>query len=180
MSKTKKVGNNHYEMLFIIPNNFTEDEAKKIIKNTEEEIKSVGGEISHQEYWGKKKLAYEIKKFNHGYYNLVEFDLAGEKLAALDRSFKLSKEILRHQIVKIKKRSQEEIEKEKMRQEKATKKDDSLAKKPDIKEKVNKEVENNKTAKSEIKLSKDDISDKSDLKDLDEKLEGILDSSDLI
>ncbi len=174
MSKTKKIGNNHYEILFIVPNNFTEDEAKTIIKNTEEEIKNAGGEITHQEYWGKKKLAYEIKKFNHGYYNLFEFDLAGEKLAALDRNFKLSKEILRHQIVKIKKRSQEEIEKEKSRQEKAIKKDDTTTKKPEPKEVKKEEKKIEEKPKTKID------SDKGDLKDLDEKLEGILDSSDLI
>lgn len=172
MSKTKQVGNNHYEMLFIVPNNFTEDEAKKIIQDTEELIKKAEGEISHQEYWGKKKLAYEIKKFNHGYYNLIKFDLAGDKLADLDRNFKLSKEILRHQIIRIKKRSQEEIEAEKSRQEKAIKKDDSLVKKPDTKE-----VKKEEPIKKEVKK---ETSDKGDLKDLDEKLEGILDSSDLI
>jgi small subunit ribosomal protein S6 len=174
MSKTKKVGNNHYEMLFIIPNNFTEDEAKKIIQETEEIIKKTGGEITHQEYWGKKKLTYEIKKFNHGYYNLLEFDLVGEKLASLDRNFKLSKEILRHQIIKIKKRSHEEIEAEKIRQEKAIKKEDTTTKKPEVKE----EKKEDKKVEEKPKTKID--SDKGDLKDLDEKLEGILDSSDLI
>ncbi len=182
MSKTKKVGKNHYEMLFIVPNNFTEDEAKKIIEDTEEVIKKAEGEITHKEYWGKKKLAYEIKKFNHGYYNLIQFDLAGEKLADLDRNFKLSKEILRHQIVTTKKRSQEEIEAEKSRQEKAIKKDESLTKKSDTKE-LKKEELNKTEEKVEKKKEtnvKNNLSDNGDLKDLDEKLEGILDSSDLI
>ncbi len=175
MSKTKEIGANHYEILFIIPNNYTEDEAKKISQNTEEMIKKGGGEITYQEYWGKKKLAYEIKGFHHGYYNLFEFDLDGNKLAALDRKLKLSSEILRHQIIKRKKRSQEEIEKEKVRQEKSVKneKDD---KKTDetIKREIKKPKVETKTKIEEKKDSKDN------LKDLDEKLEGILDSSDLI
>lgn len=177
MSKTKKIGKNHYEMLFIIPNNFTEEEAKKIIEDTKKTIEEVDGELTHQEYWGKKKLAYEIKKFNHGYYSLFEFDLDGDKIAQLDRNFKLSKEILRHQIIKIKKRSLEEIEAEKVRQEKATKKDDSLHKKEDNKKEEVKEIEKEKP---EEKPKKKSSEDKSDLKDLDKKLEGILDSSDLI
>ncbi len=175
MSKTKEIGANHYEILFIIPNNYTEDEAKKIIQTTEELIKKSGGEITYQEYWGKKKLAYEIKGFHHGYYQLFEFDLNGEKLAALDRKLKLSTEVLRHQIVRRKKRSQEEIEKEKSRQEKSAKneKDDKK-----IEEPVKKAKEETKTKPVEKKEDKKD--DKSNLKDLDEKLEGILDSSDLI
>jgi small subunit ribosomal protein S6 len=175
MSKTKELGANHYEILFIIPNNYTEDEAKKISQSTEELIKKIGGKINYQEYWGKKKLAYEIKGFHHGYYNLFEFDLEGNKLAALDRKLKLSSDVLRHQIIRRKKRSHEEIEKEKARQEKSIKK-----------EKEDKKTE--ETIKKEIKKPKEEtntkVKEKNDaknnLKDLDEKLEGILDSSDLI
>ncbi len=186
MSKTKEIGANHYEILFIIPNNYTEDEAKKIIQNTEEMIKKEGGEMTHQEYWGKKKLAYEIKNFHHGYYQLFEFDLDGEKLAALDRKLKLSSEVLRHQIVRRKKRSTEEIEKEKARQEKSAK-DDKKAEEP-AKKTVEKPKEEPKTEVKEkedpkektTEKKEDKKDDKGNMKDLDERLEGILDSSDLI
>ena len=57
MSKTKKSTKGHYELLFIVPNKFTEDETKQIIAKVDEIIIKSGGEITYREYWGKKKLA---------------------------------------------------------------------------------------------------------------------------
>jgi small subunit ribosomal protein S6 len=195
MSKTKDLGDNHYEILFIIPNNYTEDEAKTINTNTEKIIKKLGGEINYQEYWGKKKLAYEIKKNHYGYYSLMEFDLDGVNLAELDRLLRLSKEILRHQIIKKAKRSLKEIELEKERQaksiqgEKNDKKEEIKVgvkiEKKEIKKEDNKKVEKKEEEKKpkEEKIDKvktKKTEDKSELKDLDEKLEGILNAKDLI
>ncbi len=193
MAKTKKSDHNHYELLFIIPNNFTEDEAKKIDTNIESIIKDLEGEITHQEYWGKKRLAYEINHHHYGYYSLLEFDLLAEKLTELNRVLKLSNEVLRHQIIKRKKRNPEEIEAEKVRQEKTIRKeketkdknkeDKKQAEKGQPKEavedKIKKESKEEEPEKSSFK-SKEKKIDKSDLKDLDKRLEGILDSKDLI
>lgn len=181
MAKTKKTETKHYEILFIVPNNFTEDEAKKINTSIESMIKDVGGEITYQEYWGKKKLAYEIDKNHYGYYNLIEFDLIGKKLIELNRQLNLSKEILRHQIIQTKKRTLEEIEAEKTRQAKTIKKEEESKKElKDKKEKVKEKKEETKKEDKPSFKSKEKQVDKGDLKDLDKKLEGILDSQDLI
>ena len=99
MSKVKKEGATHYEILYIVPNNFTEDEAKKIDGNVKKLIEDNGGKITYEEFWGKKKLAYPINHFNHGYYTLYEFDMDGINLVKLDKALKLSNEVLRHQII---------------------------------------------------------------------------------
>jgi hypothetical protein len=58
MSKTKASGLIHYEILFIIPNKFTDDEAQKVFKKVGEIIVSNNGKISMEDYWGKRKFAY--------------------------------------------------------------------------------------------------------------------------
>lgn len=186
MSKTKKIGKNHYEILFIIPNNFTEDEAKSIYEKTKEKLSSLKGEISYEEYWGKKKLAYEINHHHYGYYGLIEFDIEAKEIEKINRDLRLSKEILRHQIVSIKKRSIEEIKKEKEKQEKSIKKDKNIDKKETDVEEKKIDNDNKTTATEEPKKEKSTKSaekkkaEKSDLKDLDKKLEGLLDVKDLI
>lgn len=170
MSKTKKVGLSHYELLFIVANNYTEAESLEIKQNVVNYLeKEVSAQISYSEDWGKKKLAYEIQHHNHGYYFLIEFDLEGAKLAELNRHLRLSKEVLRHQIVKKKLRTLEEIKAEKLKQEK------TIEKKED-KEKVAEpvKIEKKKDEKKEEQKPKDN------LKDLDQKLEGILSAKDLI
>ncbi len=99
MSKVKKTQTNRYELLYIIPNNFTEEEAQKIHEKVKDNISQKGAEISFEDNWGKKKLAYPIKHFNHGYYNLLEFLLTKDKVNEVDHFLKFSDEVLRHQIV---------------------------------------------------------------------------------
>jgi small subunit ribosomal protein S6 len=161
MAKNKKSEIPHYEMLYIVPNKFSEDELKPIVENINQTIKKQGGEITHEETWGKKRLAYPINHNNYGYYQLVEFDLEGKKLSKLNDLIRMSAEILRHQIVVKKKLSEEEIQKAKESQKKQAEK------------KEEKKIEEEKIKTEEKKGSVK-------LKDLDEKLDKILDTNDLL
>lgn len=179
MSKTKSSGLSHYEMLFIVPNKYTEDEAKQVITKTGTIIKENEGNITFEEYWGKKRLAYAIKQNHYGYYSLFEFDLEGKNLAKLDKIFRLSNEVLRHQIVTKAMKSPEELKLEKERK-------DRVKLKTAEKEA---ETEKNNTKRPSSAISSKpaapanttaSTAKKVDLKDLDEKLEGILNAKDLV
>ena len=75
MSKVKSDKTPHYELLFIVPNKYTEEELKPILAKVRGVVEKNGGSITYNEEWGNKKMAYRIKGFTHGYYNLFEFDL---------------------------------------------------------------------------------------------------------
>lgn len=165
MSKTKKVTEPHYELLCLISNEFAEDEVKPIIEKVKKLITDKDGKITRHEDWGKRRLAYPIRQFKYGYYNLVEFDLKGEETNKIDRSLKLMNEILRHQIVNKKVKTAEEIAKE-------------IEIKKKIAAKEEKEEERIKTEEKETKKKKD--AKKIGLEDLDEKLDKILETDDLI
>lgn len=161
MSKTKSNAIPHYELLYLISNKFSEDELAPIAEKINKMIIDNQGEITQQEAWGKKRLSYAIKGFIYGYYNLVEFNLAGEKLKDVERALRMASEILRHQIVKKKVLSAQQIAKDK-----------KIAAKIAAKaEKEEKEViEKEKTTEKE----------KINLEDLDKKLDKILDTDDLL
>ncbi|MBU1864723.1 MAG: 30S ribosomal protein S6, partial [Candidatus Omnitrophica bacterium] len=164
--KVKKEGNMHYEMLFIIPNKYTDNEAVEIASKIKTIVSENGGEITHEANWGKKKLAYPIDRNHHGYYNLIEFDAEREKLAKIDRLLRMMSEVLRHQIVRKKLKTIKEIEEEKKIAEKIAAK--SM-------EKIEAEEKEEKAKKQDEKPEK-----KVDLEDLDEKLDKILDTGDLL
>jgi small subunit ribosomal protein S6 len=174
MSKTKKSTIGHYEILFIMPNKFTEDEAKTIIGNVEKVIADNGGQISYREYWGKKKLAYEIKHNAYGYYSLCEFDLEKNALAAIDQNLRLSTDVLRHQIVIKKAKSEAELAKDKKINAKIEAK--KAVEEKEAQDKSKKQSEANEVPKKPV-VKKERPTD---MKDLDEKLEGILSAKDLI
>jgi len=180
MSKIKSSDKNHYEMLYIIPNKFTEDETKKIDEKVEKMITDLEGEITYSEQWGKKKLAYPIKNYNHGYYNLFEFDLWGKDLKELDTLLRMSSKVLRHQVVRTVKRTEEEIKKDKKKSEEMAKKEETEEEAKISSPKVEKKEET--VISKEIKREKeqDDKKKKTDLKDLDKKLDDILKTDDLL
>lgn len=173
MSKTKASGTTHYEILFIIPNKFTDDEAKTVAEKVGQVITTNGGQITHTEYWGKKKMAYEIKHNAYGYYGLFEFDLEGNLLAKVDQNLRLSADVLRHQIIIKKAKSEKEIARAQVIRAKIDSKKAAEEKQQAEKEKkASISVTPTTTTKAKDK--------RVDLKDLDEKLEGILNAKDLI
>ena len=174
MSKTKKSTAGHYEILFIMPNKFTEDEAKTVIEKVEKTIADGGGEITYREYWGKKKLAYEIKHNAYGYYSLCEFNLEKSLLTAIDQSLRLSTDVLRHQIVIKKSKSEEELAHDKKIKAKIVAKKAEEEKEAKIKEKKQANTPEPAPKSAPKKETK------TDMKDLDAKLEGILSAKDLI
>lgn len=165
MSRVKKTGKMHYELLYIIPNKYTEDEAVKINDKINDLIKEKGGEATYSEDWGKKKLTYQIKKYSYGYYKLIEFDVDGLNLASIDRELRLASDILRHQIVKKAIKTEEQLKQEKKISEKIAAKTAAKT------EKKEKDEEEQVKAKDDKKVK---------LKDLDDKLDKILDTNDLL
>jgi len=172
MAKVKKSGKSHYELLFIVPNNFTEDEAGAIFEKVKTVIVDNEGEITLEENWGKRRLAYPINHFNHGYYGLMEFNLETAALTKIDRALRMSSEIMRHQIIKKKIKSAEQIEKDKKIAEK-------IAAENVKKEEERKEQEAKKEVKKQEEAKTKDEK-KMDLKDLDEKLDKILETDNLL
>ena len=150
----------NYELLYIIPNQYTDDEAAKIKDKVEDMLKGHGAAISVSENQGKKKLAYPINHVAHGYYILNEFELEdGTKLAEINNFLRLDKEILRAQVIIKKKLTAEQIEKQKKREAHRAK---------------------TEALKAETAKPADKAESKKPTKNLDEKLDEMLTTDDLV
>ena len=90
-----------YEVMFIVDVQLDDQVIQTVINRSIEQLKRLGGPIGRVEKWGRRKLAYEIRKKPDGYYVLVEVTGDPTKIAALDRSLFLADEILRHKIIKV-------------------------------------------------------------------------------
>lgn len=164
----------HYEMLYIIPIKFNEDEVEEIASKVKDLINKYKGEITYEENPDKKRLAYSIKGVHQGYYILIEFDLKKENLQKLNEKLKLMTEVLRFLILKKKKRTAEEIKKEKEQMEKIK----EAKEEAEMKE-VKKELEKKEKKEEKPSKSAEDIkSKKVSLKELDKKIDEILEDTD--
>ena len=89
----------NYELLYILPARYADSEIDGLRAKVAGMIETAGGKVTRNESLGKIKLAYIIKKQQHGTYVLVHFTAEPTVIAPLDRTFRLSDEILRHMIV---------------------------------------------------------------------------------
>ncbi len=95
--------NMHYELLYIIPLRYTDEENVEVTKEIDSVIKKYKGEIIKTAILGKRKLAYEINHVHTGYYVCTHFNMKnGEGLIGLNKELQLktNDNVLRYQIVK--------------------------------------------------------------------------------
>lgn len=92
---------NDYEAIFIIKPDLKEEDVKGVFKSIVEAIIKNGGNIKKEEPWGKRQLAYPVKKFKEAYYYKVDFSAPPAAITKLEAAYKLSDEtILRTMITK--------------------------------------------------------------------------------
>lgn len=175
MSKTKSGEIPHYELLYLISNQFSEEEIKPIIEKVNVLITNNQGKITQSVSLGKKRLAYPIKGFRFGYYILVEFDMPGVNLIKVDHALRMTSEILRQQVVSKEVKTPEQIEQDRKIAEK-------IAARNVKEEKLAEEKVSARRVAPVVTESSARVADKDkvDLKDLDEKLDKILETDNLL
>jgi len=89
-----------YETIFITPADIPDEELQTLIDRYCAIITSRKGIPVKIEKWGKRKLAYEIKKQTRGCYVLVDFVGQTDIVNELERNFKIDDKILKYLTVK--------------------------------------------------------------------------------
>jgi small subunit ribosomal protein S6 len=90
-----------YETLFITHPDLTPDSSVELTERIKEIITSKGGELGEVEDWGKRKLAYEIRKNREGYFTLIKFEGNNQALDELNHVYRITENILRGIIIKL-------------------------------------------------------------------------------
>ena len=88
-----------YETIYILNQSFDEENVKANIEKFKGVIENGGGTVENVDFWGKRKLAYEISKVSEGYYTLINFTAGTELPRELDRIFRITDGVIRHIIV---------------------------------------------------------------------------------
>ena len=88
-----------YELIFIVKP-MEEEATNAVIEKFVKLIQTNGGTIDKEDRWGKKRLAYEIKGCQEGFYVLLNITAAPACVAECDRVMKITDELLKHMIVR--------------------------------------------------------------------------------
>lgn len=89
-----------YELMYIVPNSYTEEELGTVEKNVAQIFEKNGATIVKATRLGKFRFTYLIKGEDHGHYVLVQFQCEQASVHGISEGLRMNqKEILRHLIV---------------------------------------------------------------------------------
>jgi small subunit ribosomal protein S6 len=89
-----------YELMVIIDPEVDERTVESSLDKFLTVVRSEGGSVDKVDIWGRRRLAYDIKKKSEGIYAVVNFTATPATAAELDRQLGLNETILRTKIIR--------------------------------------------------------------------------------
>ena len=84
-----------YEVVIIVHPDLEEQAFNEIVERVTGWVTADGGSVEKLDVWGKRTLAYPIRKKNEGQYVLVHAKMQPEQTASLERNMRLTEPIMR-------------------------------------------------------------------------------------
>jgi len=85
-----------YETGFLLAPNLSEDDTEKLISQMAEVVSQREGKLIRQEKWGKRRMAYSIKRWTEAFYVFFHYEGKPDIPVELERRFKQTDAVLRY------------------------------------------------------------------------------------
>jgi small subunit ribosomal protein S6 len=90
-----------YELVAIISPEVDEGGLSKIVDKVTQSINGRGGAVEETKNWGKRKLAYPVRRFMEADYILARFKLGSKSVRELEKEIGSFGDVLRYLVVKV-------------------------------------------------------------------------------
>ncbi|WP_246232705.1 30S ribosomal protein S6 [Nakamurella aerolata] len=90
----------HYELLLILEPSIDERTVPTSVDTFLNVIRNGGGTVENVDIWGKRRLAYEIRKQSEGIYVVIDVNATSEVVDELDRQLNLNESVMRTKITR--------------------------------------------------------------------------------
>ena len=91
---------NKYELCVVVSAKLEDDARAETVERVKELVTRFGGAISDVDEWGKKRLAYEIRKMHEGFYYFIHFEAEPEVPAEIEGRIRIMDDVLRYLCVR--------------------------------------------------------------------------------
>jgi len=88
-----------YEALYIISPELDDSAIQTVVADVEKFITSSNGTIVRSDVWGKRKLAYTIRKHTEGVYVVLRFLASPDSIKRLEQQLKLTEAVIRYMVL---------------------------------------------------------------------------------
>ena len=91
----------HYELVCIVHPDLDETAFSGVVEKVKGWVTEAGGTISKTDVWGRRRLAYSLRKQREGQYVLFEFEVDPTFSGTLDRNIRYLEPVLRHMLISL-------------------------------------------------------------------------------
>jgi small subunit ribosomal protein S6 len=88
-----------YELMAILPAEADDKAVQGVTDRISQVLQEHGGQVGPINKWGRRRLAYELKRQSEGFYVVVEFQAEPDAVKELDRVLALADEVIRFKVV---------------------------------------------------------------------------------
>ena len=92
---------NDYEIMIIMNPDLDEEGFAAELERVKTRLTDLGGQVQKVDVMGRRRLAFQIRKRNDGYYSVIRFQLSATALPELERWLKLNENVLRYMNVRM-------------------------------------------------------------------------------
>jgi len=92
--------NRTYELMFIVRPDMPDEELAKLLSTLESAGTAAGGTVK-SEVWGKRRLAYAVRRFQDGIYVLLTIEGGGALIHELERRLRVTEPVIKFLTVRI-------------------------------------------------------------------------------
>ncbi len=84
-----------YDLVYIVKPDLDSEAIMAVVERVTQRLKEQGVTIEHSEAWGKRRMAYPIKRYREGHYVFVRFAALGDRIPEIRHGLRILEDVLR-------------------------------------------------------------------------------------
>ena len=85
-----------YELMTIFRPEMAEADVRREVERVSSALIERGAKMTKDDFWGKRRFAYEINHLTEGFYSVLQFEADPDAIVDIDRALGLSDQVVRH------------------------------------------------------------------------------------
>lgn len=90
-----------YELGIVLLPTLGDEEKLAAYDKVKAVVERFGGEITKEDDWGKRRLAYEIDKITEGFYYFIQYSAAGDVPPEIESRIRIMDEVMRYLTIRL-------------------------------------------------------------------------------
>ena len=89
-----------YELMLVLHADVDEERLSAVMDRVRRAITPRGGDVTSEESWGRRKLAFKMNRMSEANYHIVQLSMEPTAASELENALNLADDVMRHMLVR--------------------------------------------------------------------------------